>query len=177
VQAHSDILDDIAGVTQAADKGVYFDSSSTASTFDLTSAARALLDDADAAAMRATLGLVIGTDVAAADSSEMSVDVSEPSSIAIGDVNGMYVYDLSSASTSATVSLPSTSTSGCLGKSVIFKVKGAVGSSSSLTISPASGQTIDGESSIVLNQERQSIRLVISEEYSSGSSVQCWVVV
>jgi hypothetical protein len=177
VQAHSDILDDIAGVTQAADKGVYFDSSSTASTFDLTSAARALLDDADAAAMRATLGLVIGTDVAAADSSEMSVDVSEPSSIAIGDVNGMYVYDLSSASTSAAVSLPSTSTSGCLGKSVIFKIKGAVGSSSSLTISPASGQTIDGESSIVLNQERQSIRLVISEEYSSGSSVQCWVVV
>lgn len=177
VQAHSDILDDIAGVTQAADKGVYFDSSSTAATFDLTSAARALLDDADAAAMRATLGLVIGTDVAAADSSEMSVDVSEPSSIAIGDVNGMYVYDLSSASTSAAVSLPSTSTSGCLGKSVIFKVKGAVGSSSSLTISPASGQTIDGESSIVLNQERQSIRLVISEEYSSGSSVQCWVVV
>jgi hypothetical protein len=171
VQAHSDILDDIAGVTQAADKGVYFDSSSTAATFDLTSAARALLDDADAAAMRATLGLVIGTDVAAADSSEMSVDVSEPSSIAIGDVNGMYVYDLSSASTSAAVSLPSTSTSGCLGKSVIFKIKGAVGSSSSLTISPASGQTIDGESSIVLNQERQAIRLVISEEYSSGSSV------
>jgi hypothetical protein len=177
VQSHSDILDDIAGVTQAADKAVYFDSSSTAATFDLTSAARALLDDADAAAMRATLGLVIGTDVAAADSSEMAVDTSEPSSLAIGDVSGMYVYDLSSASTSATVSLPSTATSGAAGKSVIFKIKSTVGSGSSLTISPASNQTIEGESSIVLNQERQSIRLVISEEYSSGSSVQCWVAV
>ena len=175
VQAHSDILDDLAGVTQAADKGVYFDSSSTAATFDLTSAARNLLDDADAAAMRATLGLVIGTDVAAADSSEMSVDVSEPSSIAIGDVDGMYVYDISSGS--ASVSLPSTATSGCLGKSVIFKIKSTVGTNASLTISPASGQTIDGEASIVLNQERQAIKLVISEEYSSGSSVQCWVVV
>ena len=67
-QAHSDILDDIAGVTQAANKGVFFDSASTAATFDLTAAGRALLDDADAAAQRATLGLVIGTNVQAADS-------------------------------------------------------------------------------------------------------------
>ena len=176
-QAHSDILDDIAGVTQAADKGVYFDGSSTAATFDLTSAGRALLDDADAAAMRSTLGLVIGTDVAAADSSELSVNTSEPTSIAIANINGMFVYDLSGSSTSAAVTLPSTATSGCLGKSVIFKIKGAVGSGSSFTINPASSQTIDGESSIVLNQERQSIRLVVSEEYSSGAAVQCWVVV
>ena len=67
-QAHSDILDDIAGVSQAANKGVFFDSASTAATFDLTAAGRALLDDADAAAQRATLGLVIGTNVQAADS-------------------------------------------------------------------------------------------------------------
>ena len=67
-QAHSDILDDIAGVSQAANKGVFFDSASTAATFDLTAAGRALLDDADATAQRATLGLVIGTNVQAADS-------------------------------------------------------------------------------------------------------------
>ena len=176
VQAQDAELQAIAGLTSAADKGIMFDGSESAATFDLTSAARDLLDDADAAAMRVTLGLEIGVDVAAADSSEMGVDTSEPSSIAIGDVSGMYVYDISANSTALTVDLPSTATAGCLGKSVIFKIKGAVGTSSSLTISGATNQTIDGETSIVLNQERQAIKLVISEEHSSGST-QCWVVV
>ena len=68
VQAHNAILDDVAGLTQAANKGIFFDTNSTAATFDLTSAGRALLDDADAAAQRTTLGLAIGTNVQAANS-------------------------------------------------------------------------------------------------------------
>ena len=67
VQAHGDVLDDLSGLTQASNKGIFFDTANSASTFDLTAAGRALLDDADASAQRTTLGLAIGSDVQAYD--------------------------------------------------------------------------------------------------------------
>lgn len=47
----------LAGLTSAADKGIQFTGAGTAATFDLTTAGKALLDDADNTAQRATLGL------------------------------------------------------------------------------------------------------------------------
>lgn len=46
----------IAGLTSAADKGIQFTGSGTAGTFDLTAAAKTVLDDATVAAMVDTLG-------------------------------------------------------------------------------------------------------------------------
>lgn len=62
VQAFSAKLAAIVTLTWAADKLMYFTSSSAVATTDLSSFIRTLMDDPDAATARATLGVALGSD-------------------------------------------------------------------------------------------------------------------
>ena len=66
-------LTSLAALGTAADRYAYTTGVDTWAEGTITAAGRALLDDADAAAQRATLGLVIGTDVQAFDATLASL--------------------------------------------------------------------------------------------------------
>ena len=73
VQAYDAGLQSIAGLTTSANQMIYTTASDTYATTSLTAAGRAILDDADAAAQRTTLGLAIGSDVQAYDAGLQSI--------------------------------------------------------------------------------------------------------
>ena len=88
----------IAGLTSAADKGIQFTGSGTAGTYDLTSAGKALLDDADAAAQRTTLGLGTAATTASTDYATAAQGTKADNAAA----KASNLSDLASASTART---------------------------------------------------------------------------
>ncbi len=92
VQAYDAGLASIAGLTTAANQSIYLTAADTYAAYSLTAAGRALLDDADAAAQRTTLGLgalaTLGT-VDASTITDGSVGTAElaNSSVTIGKLS------------------------------------------------------------------------------------------
>lgn len=73
IQAYDDALQSISGLATVADRMIYTTGADTYALTPLTAAGRAILDDTDATAQRATLGLVIGTNVQAYDDALQSI--------------------------------------------------------------------------------------------------------
>lgn len=73
VQAYDAGLLSIAALTTAADKLIYTTALDTYAVAALTAFARTILDDADGVTARATLGLVLGTDVQAFDAELLAI--------------------------------------------------------------------------------------------------------
>lgn len=88
----------IAGLTSAANKLPYFTGAGTASLTDFSSFARTLVDDADQAAMRVTLGLTPGTDVQAYDA--------DLAALAANSTDGLWAHTGSGTGAARTLTAP-----------------------------------------------------------------------
>lgn len=91
-------LTSISGLTTAADKMIYTTASDTYAVTDLTSAGRALLDDADAAAQRTTLGLGTAATSASTDFLASTAAINDLSDVSISSVSNGQVLTYNSTS-------------------------------------------------------------------------------
>lgn len=113
LQAYFAGLQSIGGLTTSADQMLYTTASNTYATTTITSYARTLIDDIDAAAARTTLGLTIGTNVQAY-SAILAALVSGYAAATVGDVfkkdgsNGAWSADSGGSGSTTFVGLTDT---------------------------------------------------------------------
>ena len=183
-------LDSIAALTTAADKMIYTTASDTYDVTDLTAAGRAILDDATAADQRTTLGLAAvassgnAVDVTSAvnptnytkasndvDGHLSGIDsklgtiltlptyssITNASSPVTGAIN--YHYSADTSGGAITINLPAIS-GATTGQRIYIKLKTA---GNDLTLTPDSTvpDTIDGQSSYILDVQHSAITLVV----------------